>query len=93
MAQDILLDEDNDMMINGGDLAVGDSDLQEVALLLGLSQGELKKDPVLGPGLTRKANAPMNMNKLQQLVRKHLERDGKDYDEVKKLIELTGLKL
>lgn len=86
--KDILTDENGDTLIRGGDFAVGLSEIQEVGRILEISQGELKSDPILGPGLTRFMNGPINQNKLKQLVRIHLGRDGKIYDEVKNLIQL-----
>lgn len=87
--KDILLDANGDILIKDGDFAVGKSELQEVGRILEMSQGELKSDPVLGPGLTRFTLGPVNENKLKQLVRVHLGRDGKNYDEIKDLINLN----
>lgn len=92
MAQekDILLDENDDLDIKDGDFVVGNSFRQEVYRLLSLSAGELKSDPILGPGLTRFTLANVNQNKLKSVVRKHLGRDGKSWEQVKNIIELNN---
>lgn len=86
--KDILLDANGDLLIKDGDFVIGESLMQEVGRILEMSQGELKSDPILGPGLTRFMLGPVNENKLKQLVRVHLGRDGKNYDEIKHLINL-----
>lgn len=85
--KDILTGTDGELLIRNGDFAVGFSELDEVARILELSQGELKSDPILGPGLNRfMKGVKVSVTKIQQLIRKHLTRDGKDYDEIKKLM-------
>lgn len=86
--QDFLLDSDNDLLIKNGDIAVGESTIQEVALILGLKQGELKSDPILGPNLFYLMKSKGNKNKIETAVKLHLNRDNKDYESIKKIINV-----
>ena len=47
--KDILLDENNDIKLSNGDFDTGESEMQEVALILQSVQGEWNETPVLGP--------------------------------------------
>jgi len=86
---DILLNDSDDLEIINGDFATGESLTQDVSLILRLNQGELKEDPVLGPGLIRQINGTANKQKLKGLMRLHLERDGKSWDDLNDLINTT----
>lgn len=86
---DILLDpETNDVIIRDGDFVIGDSQDQEVALILTMNPGELKEDPLLGAGLMRLVQSNASELKIRQLASAHLARDGKSYEDIKKRIEL-----
>ena len=86
---DILIDaETKDLIIRDGDFVIGDSQDQEVELLLTMNPGELKEDPLLGAGLMRLVQSNANEWKLRQLASEHLARDGKTYEDIKKRIEL-----
>jgi len=86
--KDILLDENDDLVINGGDFVVDESYLQEVGIIIRLNTGELKSDPVLAPNLIQlvKTNAPQQ--EFEERVRIFLARDNKNYDDAKGLINL-----
>lgn len=88
--QDFLLNDSNELIIRNGDLAISESTIQEVALVLELNQGELKSDPILGPNLFRHINAKGNKSTIETKVRLHLARDGKDYDKIKSYIEINA---
>lgn len=49
--RDILLDEDYDLLIDGGDFVIGDCLNQQVALLLLASPGDIRSAPENGVGL------------------------------------------
>lgn len=80
--KDILLNENNEPIIVNGDFIIGESSLQETAIILQLRQGELKNDPVLGVNLQHMVNAKENRTSIERTIKIHLQRDGKDYDEV-----------
>ena len=88
---DILLNEDNDLDCVNGDLVIGESLLQEVALITRLQSGELKSDPVLGPNIIQLLKSKAKQNEVEQRLRVHLARDGKDYSEIKKYIKVNGI--
>lgn len=79
-ATDLLLTTDYDLAITeGGDLAVGASDGQHLALLLLNGQGDWRADPLLGIGLRRYQNAPLGPAEAAALNREaaiQLTRDG-----------------
>jgi len=88
MAKDILLDEDGDLLIVNGDLVIGDSLTQEVAILLQLNKGDLKEDPILGTDLMKRLHGNISKAELQQLLKIQFARDNKDYNELKEEIQL-----
>lgn len=88
MAKDFLLNEDNDLIIKHGDFAIGESEMQEVGIILAMNQGQLKSDPIIGANLTNKIRTPENRDQIERTVSTQLELDGKDYDDIKKRILL-----
>ena len=88
MADDMILDENWDLTFKDGDFAVGESTVQEVATILQLTQGDLKSDPVLGPNLVQLLNAKIGNDEFRRRVKIHLARDGKDYNDMKNLINI-----
>lgn len=86
MAKDILLDDNNDLQIVNGDFVIGESLMQEVGIILQMSQGELKSDPLIGANLNTKIRGVRNDAKIRRLIETQMELDGKDYDEIKNKI-------
>ena len=89
MEQDILLDETDDLIFQDGDFVIGSSLTQDVGIILRLNQGELKSDPLLGANLIKYVNSNIDEVDLQTVVKLHLQRDGKDYEEIKNYITLN----
>lgn len=87
MANDILLDENFDLKIEGGDIVIGESELQEVGIILAINTGELKSDPLIGANLVQFIRGYNNKAAIERHVRKQLELDGKDYDEFKEFLK------
>jgi len=85
---DILLDDLDDLSILGGDLVIGDGFTQEVGLILRINQGEVKSDPLIGANLIRLIKTNVSADEMQRQVKIHLTRDGKNYNDVKELINL-----
>ena len=83
MAKDIQLTADNDLKILNGDFVIGESEMQEVGIILQMNQGELKSDPLIGANLTNYIRGVHNQLKLQRHIETQLEMDGKDYDSIK----------
>lgn len=89
MNKGILLDENNDLKIINGAMQFGDTMIQEVGIILQMSQGELKSDPLIGANLTTMIRGVENKEKIQRHIAVQLDLDGKDYDDVKDLLKLN----
>lgn len=76
MAQDIILDENFDAVIFGGDWKVENSDQQHVEHLLLVDKGQLRQYPTAGVGIRRYINASIDPVALKQIIRVELENDG-----------------
>ncbi|WP_461632738.1 hypothetical protein [Labilibaculum euxinus] len=94
----VLIDTNYDLVINTkknnaglliGGLVVGDNTDQCAALVLGMSQGELKEDPLLGAGLTKFIRGKQSKSQIEQVMRQHLTRAGINYNEYKEKITTT----
>lgn len=89
MAKDILLTPNNDLQILNGDFVIGESEMQEIGLILQSSQGEFKNEPLIGANLTTMIRGVENKEKIQRHISVQLELDGKDYDDTKELLKLN----
>ncbi len=89
----IVLNKDNDLLVIGGKMVVGNTKMQEVALIAQLRSGELKSDPVLGPNLIQLLKSNASRTEIAQRLRVHLARDGKDYNDIKKYLDLNGFSI
>ena len=87
--KDILLGSDDDIDIVNGDFVIGDSVLQEVGVIIRLNSGELKSDPILAPNMIQLIHAKKIDDSFEYRLRLQLERDGKDFDEIKGLININ----
>lgn len=86
MAIDILRDEDGDVLITSTGIKHGESEMQELALILVLNPGDIKHFPVLGPALTRFVKSNGGREKIESAIAMHLKLDGKNYNELKNKI-------
>lgn len=89
MAKDILLTVDNDLKIAAGDFVLDESELQEVGIILQMSQAELKSDPFIGANLTTMVRDVTNKEKIKRHIQTQLELDEKDYDAIKEHLILN----
>jgi len=89
MGKGILLNENFELVVLNGVTAVGDTEMQEVAVILSMNQGELKDDPILGPNLVQMMKSGAKQYDIEQRARVHLARDGKNYDAIKHKIKTT----
>lgn len=85
--EDITLNDNNDINIINGDFDIGQSEMQEVSLILQSTQGEWKADPILGPNLYRFINGKTNKAEIEREVAIHLAIDNKDFKTLKTKIE------
>ena len=79
MGKDILLDDNNDLKILNGDFDYGDSEMQEVGLILQSTQCEWKMTPILGPNLYRFIKSKASKSEIESTVAIHLAIDNKDF--------------
>lgn len=87
-SKDILLGDEDDLMIINADLAIGDSYWQEVKNIVRLVTGQLKQTPRLGPNLVRLINSNVSDLELRNVLKRNIEADGKNYDEIKEQLSL-----
>lgn len=92
MGKDILLDADGDLLIVNGDLVIGESDLQEVECILTMMQGELKEDPIMGANLLHYEKSTLTPDQVKAKASIALQRDGKDFNKIKKGLVLNTSK-
>lgn len=71
---------------------IGETSVQNAAIVLELNQGELKEDPVLGANLIRYIRSKANKVAIEKQIKVHLKRAGIDYSELmdKINIEITN---
>ncbi len=75
------------MIISG--MVVGNSIDQDAVIVLKLRPGDLKEDPILGPGLTRFIRGKFNQSSIDQTLKLHLSRVGIDYDDYRDRLQET----
>lgn len=83
----ILLTAENNLLIISRRLIVGDSRMQEVALILQMNQGEQKFEPVLGANLIQYSKTKIKNFDIENRVKIHLALDDKQYDQIKQQIK------
>ncbi|EEI90199.1 hypothetical protein HMPREF0765_4150 [Sphingobacterium spiritivorum ATCC 33300] len=83
----ILLTAENNLLIISRRLVVGDSRMQEVALILQMNQGEQKFEPVLGANLIQYSKTKVKNFDIESRVKIHLALDDKQYDQIKQQIK------
>lgn len=84
-----LRDIEDDIIITEADgFSFGNTDIDDVSLLLRLSPGNLKHSPLTGCGLTRFVKGAVPVEQVESIVARQLKMDGKDYKEVQKLIKV-----
>jgi len=76
MASDILINQDGTAQIEGGDFAVGLSDMQHASLLINSEKGEFRHQPLLGVGVANYINDERPATLLRQAIRTNLEADS-----------------
>jgi len=72
---DILLDDDNDLLIEGGDLAFGDSNYQHIKHIMQAAPGHYKQFPTLGANAQNFINGSPSADGLRE-VKIQLLADG-----------------
>ena len=86
--RDFILDESGEMQIRGGDFVTGESLTQDVALIMLTNKGEVRHDLLCGCDLRKRTNTRMTASQFERIVKVQIERDGKNYADLKNGIKL-----
>lgn len=70
-------------------MVIGDTVIQNAAIVLEMNQGELKEDPILGPNLLRFIRSHADKAAIEKQVKIHLGRVGINYEELKNIININ----
>ncbi len=81
-AQDILLDDNNELIIKNGDFVVGKSDKQSIRSILNAFPGWWKQYPTVGVGMMQYLNSTGKEQEIMRNIRLQLEADGFAIDTV-----------
>jgi hypothetical protein len=77
MRSDLLLDENNSIQCSNGDFLCGDSDAQNVDLILVSSKAAFKESPTVGAGLIHWLKKPdSQLRSMRREITVQLENDG-----------------
>lgn len=77
--KDFIIDDDFDIIISNGDIAVDKSNDQRALLILHTAAGEWKQHPLIGVGINKYLNSSKTgniINALNSDIRKQIEADG-----------------
>lgn len=84
-ANDILLDDSYDLMIENGDFKIGFSEDQHISLILLSDKGSWRQSPLSGVGLIKYMNGPFtarDLDDLKQAIKIQLQLDGYNDSEI-----------
>lgn len=73
---DMLLDNDNDLRVENGDLVIGESEAQHIDHLLVANKGEYKQHPLTGAGLPTMLKSGNRKGGIHREVKLQMEADG-----------------
>jgi len=86
ISYDLVLDLNNDLKIEDGDFAIGQSDDQNIEAILLAEKGQFYQFPLLGYGIKRKLYGSFYRLKERKLIREELKRDNYNV----KVLNITG---
>jgi hypothetical protein len=87
---DILIDSNNDLLINAGDFATGESTLQEVQAIILSYPGWWKQYPLVGCAAPNYLNSPGAGQQLSNNINQQLKLDGKTLTSFSSEIDANG---
>lgn len=88
---DFLLGENGDLQIVDGDLLTGNSDDQNVGLILKATKGSFKQFPLLGVGIALEMNGSVD-GRVKRKIRLHLDSDGYKVTQIRENNGVINLK-
>lgn len=77
---------DSEGMVSG--FVIGDTLLQNASLVLGMNQGELKEDPVVGASLLKRIRSKSDQSQNKRIIEISLSRVGISFNDIEKLVQL-----
>ena len=81
MAKDLMLDDNGDLLIENGDLVLGDADNQNVQLIFQAYKGEIRSSPELGFGAGKYVKSTDPKARFKRDLKVELAKDNyKDVD-------------
>lgn len=80
--KDILLNDDNDLLFQGGDLVLGNNDFFYIRCIVESAKGWWKQYPYIGAAIIESINGDISQSKIQD-IRLNLESDGFSVKSVK----------
>ncbi|MCO5230138.1 MAG: hypothetical protein M9958_03180 [Chitinophagales bacterium] len=86
--KDIVLTQEYDITLLGGDFRIDENTLQDVDNILVSAQGNFKNEPLIGANLVYLINRRVTPRVLQDIVRIQLAIDDKEYDDIKEAIHI-----
>lgn len=87
MREGILIGDDNDLLVQGGTLMMGDTLIQDACIVLDMNQGELKDSPLTGVNLVRMIRGKAKTEKMRKTIEIGLERVGIRFEDIKDQFE------
>lgn len=92
----LLLDNNNEILIKKrtdsegkiSGFVIGDTLLQNASLVLGMNQGELKEDPVVGASLLKRIRSKSDQSQIKRIIEISLSRVGISFNDIENLIQL-----
>jgi hypothetical protein len=85
---DVSIERDRNGLITRG-AVVGYNTDQCAALVLSMSQGDLKEDPLVGCGLTQFVRGRYSPSRIEKRIRAHFARVGISYDDYSNRLSVT----
>jgi hypothetical protein len=76
ISNDLILDLNNDLIIESGDWAIGQSDDQNIEAIMLAEKGQFYEFPLLGYGITRRLYGSFDRLTERKLIREALKRDN-----------------
>ncbi len=89
LVEDILLGDTNDLIIQGGDLRVDESDQQHVLHILQSDKGQFRQWPLIGFGANRMLNASFSSQRIKNAIKVQLVSDNYTVREIKVTEDFT----
>lgn len=76
--KDILLDKDNDLLFQNGDFVIGESEQQDIKMILQAVKNDYKQFAEIGVNLVEEINSSGSVRSLTQKIKLNLRMDGKE---------------